>query len=124
MISGVAGRYASALFELARDQRAVDAVAGDLDRFDALIRESPDLQRLVRSPVFTAEEQGKAVGAILDRAGIGGLAGNFIRLLATNRRLFAPTDMIRGYPTLVAGSKGIVRAPVPLARAPSRPGLN
>lgn len=124
MISGVAGRYASALFELARDQRAVDAVAGDLDRFDALIRESPDLQRLVRSPVFTAEEQGKAVGAILDRARIGGLAGNFIRLVATNRRLFALSDMIRAYRKLVAESKGIVRAQVRLAEPPSDRVLN
>ena len=124
MISGVAGRYASALFELARDQRAVDAVAGDLDRFDALIRESPDLQRLVRSPVFTAEEQGKAVGAILDRAGIGGLAGNFIRLVASNRRLFALSDMIRAYRELVAESKGIVRAQVRLAEPPSDRVLN
>jgi F-type H+-transporting ATPase subunit delta len=124
MVSGVAGRYASALFELARDQRAVDAVAGDLDRFDALIRESPDLQRLVRSPVFTAEEQGKAVGAILDQAGIGGLAGNFIRLVTTNRRLFALPDMIRGYRKLVAESKGIVRAEVRLAEPPSDRVLN
>jgi F-type H+-transporting ATPase subunit delta len=124
MVSGVAGRYASALFELARDQRAVDAVAGDLDLFDALIRESPDLQRLVRSPVFTAEEQGKAVGAILDQAGIGGLAGNFIRLVTTNRRLFALPDMIRGYRKLVAESKGIVRAEVRLAEPPSDRVLN
>src|SRR5829696_2411372 len=124
MVSGVAGRYASALFELARDQRAVDAVAGDLDRFDALIRESPDLQRLVRSPVFTAEEQGKAVGAILDQAGIGGLAGNFIRLVTTNRRLFALPDMIRAYRKLVAGAKGIVRAEVRLAEPPSDRVLN
>jgi F-type H+-transporting ATPase subunit delta len=124
MVSGVAGRYASALFELARDQRAVDAVAGDLDRFDTLIRESPDLQRLVRSPVFTAEEQGKAVGAILDQAGIGGLAGNFIRLVTTNRRLFALPDMIRGYRKLVAESKGIVRAEVRLAEPPSDRVLN
>src|SRR3954454_4249741 len=124
MISGVAGRYASALFDLARDQRAMGAVGSDLARFDALLRESPDLQRLVRSPVFTAEEQGKAVGAILDRAGIGGLAGNFIRLVATNRRLFALSDMIRAYRKLVAESKGIVRAQVRLAEPPSDRVLN
>ena len=124
MVSGVAGRYASALFELARDERAVDAVAGDLDRFNALIRESPDLQRLVRSPVFTAEEQGKAVGTILDQAGISGLAGNFIRLVTTNRRLFALPDMIRAYRKLVAESKGIVRAEVRLAEPPSDRALN
>ena len=69
LVSGVAGRYASALFELAARAARVDAVAADLDRFDALIRESADLQRLIRSPVFTAEEQEKAVAAILDKAG-------------------------------------------------------
>jgi len=119
MTSGVAGRYASALFELAQDQGAVDAVAADLDRFDALIRESPDLQRLVRSPVFTSEEQGRAVGAILDKAGVGGLAGNFIRLVAANRRLFALPDMVRAYRQRVAQAKGIVRAKVRVAEPPS-----
>ena len=54
---------------------AVDAVKADLDRFDALVAESADLARLVRSPVFSADEQGKALAAVLDKAGIGGLAG-------------------------------------------------
>ncbi len=119
VVSGVAGRYASALFDLAREQRAMDAVLGDLDRFEVLLRESPDLQRLVKSPVFTAEEQERAVGAILDKAGIGGFAGNFIRLVAANRRLFALPDMIRAYRTLVADHKGIVRAQVSVAEPPS-----
>ena len=124
VVSGVAGRYASALFDLAREQRAIDAVSADLDRFDALLRESPDLQRLVKSPVFTAEEQERAVGAILDKAGIAGFAGNFIRLVATNRRLFALPDMIRAYRTLVAEHKGIVRAQVSVADPPSERIMN
>ena len=66
LLSGVALRYASALFELAREANAVDAVAGDLARFDQLIRGSDDLQRLIQNPVFTAEEQAGAIGAILD----------------------------------------------------------
>jgi F-type H+-transporting ATPase subunit delta len=119
VVSGVAGRYASALFDLAREQRAIDAVAADLDRFDALLQESPDLQRLVKSPIFTAEEQERAVAAILEKAGIGGFAGNFIRLVASNRRLFALPDMIRAYRTLVADHKGIVRAQVTVAEPPS-----
>jgi F-type H+-transporting ATPase subunit delta len=119
ILSGVAARYASALFELARDGRAVDAVAADLDRFDRFIQESPDLQRLIRSPVFTAEEQVSAIAAVLDRAGIGGLAGNFIRLVASKRRLFALPDMIRAFRELVADHKGIVRAQVVLADRPS-----
>jgi F-type H+-transporting ATPase subunit delta len=119
IVSGVAGRYASALFELAQDQGAVDAVAGDLDRFARLVDESPDLARLLRNPVFTAEEQSRAIDAVLDRAGIGGLAGNFIRLVAAKRRLFALPDMIRGYRDLVAQARGVVRAQVTLAEQPS-----
>src|SRR4051794_41703070 len=114
MISGVAGRYASALFELARDQRAVDAVAGDLDRFDALLRESPDLQRLVRSPVFTAEEQGKAIGAILDQAGIGGVGRQLLPPPTPQRRPLALPHMIPGHPELGADTQPIVRAAGPL----------
>lgn len=117
--SGAATRYAFALFDLARDERQVDAVAADLDRFGALIASSDDLKRLVRSPVFTSEEQERAVDAILTKAGIGGLAGNFIRLVAGKRRLFALPDMIRAYRALVAEAKGIVRAEVTLAGQPS-----
>ena len=119
ILSGVAARYASALFELAQDAREVDAVAAGLDRFDGLVQESPDLQRLIRSPVFTADEQTAAVTTILDRAGIAGLAGNFIRLVASKRRLFVLPDMIRAYRERVAESKGIVRAQVTLAQPPS-----
>jgi F-type H+-transporting ATPase subunit delta len=119
LLSGVATRYASALFELAQEAKAVDTVAADLDRFDALIQGNPDLQRLVRNPVFTAEEQAGAIGAILDRVELSGLAGNFIRVVAAKRRLFALPDMIRAFRELVATSRGIVRAQVTLAQQPS-----
>src|SRR5690242_15340337 len=112
----MAGRYAHALFELATEAKAVDAVGADLDRFDALIAESPDLLRLVRSPVFSSEEQEKAVTAILARAGIGGSAQNFIRLVARNRRLFAIRDMIRAYKALVAKARGEMTAEVAVAQ--------
>ena len=115
LISGMAGRYANALFELARENKATDEVKSDLETFDAMIGESADLQRLVRSPVFGADEQLKALSAILDKAGIGGLAGNFLRVIAANRRLFAVRDMIRGYRALVARHKGEVSAEVTVA---------
>ena len=114
-ISGMAGRYASALFELALEAKATDAVKGDLDRFDAMVAENPDLTRLVRSPVFGVDEQLKALSAILNRAGITGLAANFLRVITTNRRLFAVRDMIRGYRTLVARHKGEVLAQITVA---------
>ena len=115
IISGMAGRYANALFELALDNKATEAVKADLDRFDALIGDNPDLNRLVRSPVFGADEQLRALAAILDKAGISGLAANFLRVIVTNRRLFAVRDMIRGYRALVAHHKGEVTAQVTVA---------
>jgi F-type H+-transporting ATPase subunit delta len=115
IISDMAGRYANALFELALDNKAVDAVKADLDRFDALIADSADLNRLVRSPVFDADSQLRALTAILDKAGIKGLAANFLRVIATNRRLFAVRDMIRAYRALVARHKGGVTAQVTVA---------
>jgi F-type H+-transporting ATPase subunit delta len=111
----MAGRYATALFELALDEKATDAVRKDLDQFDALVASSPDLTRLVRSPVFDADDQLKALSAILDKAGIKGLAANFLRVITTNRRLFAVRDMIRGYRALMAKHKGEVTAQVTVA---------
>jgi F-type H+-transporting ATPase subunit delta len=119
IVSGVAGRYASALFELAQDQNAVDAVEADLVRIEALAAESEDLRRLLKSPVYTADEQKAAMGAVLDRAGIGGLAGNFVRLVASKRRLFLLLEMIRAFKALNAQAKGIVPAEVRVAEAPS-----
>jgi F-type H+-transporting ATPase subunit delta len=119
IVSGMAGRYATALFELALEEHAIDAVKADLDRFDALIAESPDLQRLVRSPVFSAGEQTKALAAVLDRAGIGGLAARFLQVVTANRRLFAARDMIRGFRTLVARHKGETQATITVAEQPT-----
>lgn len=114
-VSGVAGRYATALFELARDDKNVDAVKADLDRFDALIAESPDLARLVRSPVFSADVQARALDAVLAKAGISGIAANVLRLLVANRRLFAVRDVIKAFRTLVARFKGEASAQVTVA---------
>src|SRR5262245_60700776 len=111
----MAGRYATALFELALENKAIDTVKKDLDRFDSLLTESADLHRLVRSPAFGVDEQLKALSAILTKAGIAGLAANFLRVITTNRRLFAVRDMIRGYRTLVARHKGEVTAQVTVA---------
>jgi F-type H+-transporting ATPase subunit delta len=115
LVSGMAGRYATALFDLARETKAIDAVKADLDRFDALIAESADLNRLVRSPVFSADEQLQALSAVLERAGIGGLAAKFLKLVTTNRRLFAVRDMVRAFREFVADYKGQATAEVTVA---------
>ena len=114
-ISGVAQRYASALFELAQSEGAIDAVEGDLASFEETLKSSDDLKRLVRSPVFSADEQFQAISAIVDKAGMTGIAGNFIKVVGRNRRLFAIPDMIRGYRRLVADHRGETSAEVTVA---------
>lgn len=114
-VSTMAGRYATALFELAGEADAIDAVKADLDRFDALVTESPDLMRLVRSPVFSTDEQLQALSALLQRAGIGGLAEKFLKLVTSNRRLFAVRDIVKAFRELVADYKGEATAEVTVA---------
>ena len=115
IVSGMAGRYAAALFSLAKESRAIDAVSADLKSFDELIEANPDLQLLVRSPVFTAEDQARALKAVLDRVGIGGLTANFLLLVASKRRLFALQTMIRGFQALNDADRGVSRAEVTVA---------
>ena len=112
----MAGRYASALFDLAREGSALDDVAGDLEAVDAMIDGSADLARLVRSPVIPREDQGQAIDAVLEAAGIGDLARRFVGLVARNRRLFALRDMMAVYRTLLADHRGQTTARVTSAR--------
>ena len=114
-VSGVSGRYATALFDLARDQNVVDAVKADLDNFEVLLDESADLKRLVRSPVFSADSQSRALVAVLEKAGISGISANLLKVLTANRRLFAVADVIRAYRALVAKYKGEASADVTVA---------
>ena len=114
-VSGVSGRYATALFELARDERCIDDVKADLDGFEGMLRENPDLMRLVRSPVFSADEQLRALTAVLGQTGISGVSANFLKVLTANRRLFAVADVIRAFTALVAKFKGEATADVTVA---------
>ncbi|KGF69682.1 ATP synthase F0F1 subunit delta [Hoeflea sp. BAL378] len=116
-ISGVAERYASSLYELAAEAKAVDAVAKDLTRFQAMIDDSADLRRLVESPVFSAEDQSRSIVALIAKANITGLVGNFLKVVARNRRLFAMPQIIRSYHETVARERGEVNADVKTAHA-------
>ena len=123
-VSGVSGRYATALFELAREEKSIDAVRADLDKFEAMLADSADLKRLVRSPVFSAGEQSKALAAVLEKAGIAGVSANFLKVLTANRRLFAVADVIRAFRALVAKFKGEATADVTVAEALSDKNLD
>jgi F-type H+-transporting ATPase subunit delta len=111
-ISGVGGRYATALFELARDAGQVDQVENDLGAVSRMLDESPDLRRLVSSPAFTSEQQIDALQALLARAGVKDLAAKFIMLVARNRRLFALNGMIAAFRQLAGQERGAVSAEV------------
>ena len=117
MMASMAGRYAAALFELAKDQRQLERVEADLASFQRMLDDSQDLRRLVRSPVISADDQAKALAAIISKAGVSGLTANFLRLIARNRRLFAAADMMKGFRALLARERGEVSADVASAHA-------
>lgn len=116
LISGVAQRYASSLFELALEDKSEQAVGDELTRLETMISESEDFSRLIESPVFSADEQFKAISAIADKAEFQGLVGNFLRVVARNRRLFAVPGIIRAYRAIAAKHRGEVSAEVVSAR--------
>ncbi len=112
LVAGMAGRYAIALFDLALEEDKLGEVEGALARIDALLRESPDFTRLVRSPVFSREEQARSLLAIGAHTEISGITANFLQLLVRNRRLFALRDIIAGFRRLLADYRGEVTAEV------------
>src|SRR3546814_17731928 len=79
-LSDLAGRYASALLDLADEKKALDQVSGDLQTLRAMIAESEDLRRLLNSPIVTREEQRDAMSALMDRAGIAELTRRFVQI--------------------------------------------
>jgi F-type H+-transporting ATPase subunit delta len=115
IVSGVAGRYANAIFELALEETALEQVEADLNRFGEALDAVGDIQRLVKSPMFSAEEQGRALAAILDELKIEGLAKNFLLLVSKNRRLFVTPDMIRSFRSFLATHRGETSATVTAA---------
>jgi F-type H+-transporting ATPase subunit delta len=115
-VSALAERYATALFELADERRALDATATDLRQLKAMMAESPDLMRLVRSPILSREAQARAVEALAARAELSPLVRDFMAVVARNRRLFAVPAMIDGFLAMLATRRGEVTAEVVVAQ--------
>jgi F-type H+-transporting ATPase subunit delta len=120
-VSAVAERYAGSLFELALEAKSVAAVEKDLGAVEGLINGSADLKRLVVSPVFSAEDQVRAIGALVSKAKIGGLTANLLRVAARNRRLFAVPGMIAAFRRIAAEHRGETTAEVTSAHALTAP---
>ena len=111
-VSGVPGRYASALFELAGEERATEQVGHQLANVQSAIDQSEDMNRLVRSPVLSADDQVAALAAVAGQIGVTGTTLNFLKLVAKNRRLAALPEMIKAYATLLSQSKGEIAGEV------------
>jgi F-type H+-transporting ATPase subunit delta len=116
-VSGLAERYAAALFELADERHALDAVAGDLRELRMMLAGSGDLLRMVRSPVLSRAQQGTAIEAIAGQAQLSQLTRDFLAVVARNRRLFAVPGMIEAYLAKLAARRGEVTAEITAAQA-------
>ena len=115
-VSGIAARYATALYDLAEEAKALDTVAGDLRDVAAMIEASDDLRRLIRSPLFRREEQTRAIAALMEKAGVSDLTRRFVGVVAGNRRLFALPAMVDAFLRILAARRGEVAVEVTSAR--------
>lgn len=106
------GRYASALFDLAREQNLVSAVEADLDKLGEALAGSPDLASLVRNPKVSRDAAAKAIDGVAGVLGLSTLTKNFLGVLAGNRRLAILADVIRAYAAIAAAERGEVAAEV------------
>jgi F-type H+-transporting ATPase subunit delta len=112
----LAERYAVALFDIADERRALDEIAGDLRQLRAMLAESPELLRLIRSPIVSRAAQGRAIAAVAESAGLSPLVRDFLAVVARNRRLFALPAMIDEYLARLAARRGEIVAEVTAAQ--------
>lgn len=115
-VSGVSGRYATALFDLAEETGALDTVDGHLGTLAQALADSADFRSLIASPVYTREEQARAVAALCAAMKIGAPTSNLLGLMARNRRLFALPEVIASFRALLAQKRGILTAEVRSAK--------
>ncbi len=116
LTAGAAGRYATALFEIAKDAGNIAAVESDLDQLQAAINESSDLQAVLASPIYSRDEQAGVLAAITKKMGLGSVVSNTVALMAANRRLFVLGDMISQVKALAADDRGEITAEVQSAK--------
>ncbi|EQB32511.1 F0F1 ATP synthase subunit delta [Sphingobium ummariense] len=110
--ASLSGRYAVALFDLARDTQSLDTVVESLRALKAALAESPDFKGLINSPVLSRDAAGKTIAAVASAMGIDALTTKFLGVLAQNRRLSQLPAVVRAYETLLSNHKGEARAEV------------
>lgn len=117
LTSGVAGRYATALFEIANEASTLAAVEADLSALEAALAESAELRELISSPIYTREQQAAVMGELTAQMKIGAEVANTVALMASKRRLFVLPDLIAGVKALAADARGEISADVTAAKA-------
>jgi F-type H+-transporting ATPase subunit delta len=115
--TGIAARYATAIFELAKEDNALTSLEGDIDALDAALKDSHDFRELIASPIYSREQQATAVSAIAKKAGLSQMVANTLALMAGNRRLFVLPQLVRELRDRIAAEKGEVTAEVTAAKA-------
>jgi F-type H+-transporting ATPase subunit delta len=115
--TGIAARYATAIFELAKEDKALPALESDVDALDSALRDSHDFRELIASPIYSREEQAAAVTAIAKKAGLSQIVTNTLALMAGNRRLFVLPQLVRELRARIDADKGEVTAEVTAAKA-------
>ena len=115
--TGIAARYATAVFELAKEAGDLDALERDVDTLDDAITGSADLRDLIRSPIYTRDQQSGAVSALAQKMGLSGTFANTLKLMASKRRLFVLSQLLVVLREKIADEKGEVTAEVQSARA-------
>jgi F-type H+-transporting ATPase subunit delta len=114
---GIAARYASALFDLAKDGGALKALESDATALSETLAASAELRGVIASPVITREDQGKVIAAIGAKLGVSTLMANTLALMADKRRLFVLPQFLTALADMIAAEKGEVTAEVTAARA-------
>ena len=113
---GIAERYATAAFEIAREEGSLDDLERDADALSEALDESPELRELIHSPIYTRDQQERAIGAVAERMGLGATMANTLRLMATKRRLFTARELLGDLRDMIAQHRGQVTAEVVSAR--------
>ncbi len=115
--TGIAARYATALFELARDGGTLDSLGDDVAALTAALKDSADLRAMISSPIYSREAQGAAIVALAAKMGLSDLTANTLRLMASGRRLFVLPQLLARLTAMIAEHRGELTAEVTSAKA-------
>ncbi|MDO5704565.1 MAG: F0F1 ATP synthase subunit delta [Paracoccus sp. (in: a-proteobacteria)] len=113
----IAGRYAQAVFDIAREGGDLDKLASEIDDLNNVLKDSDDLRDMIASPLYSRDQQAQAIGAVAQKMGLGATLANTLQLMAQNRRLFVLPHLVLRLRDMIAEARGEVTADVTSAVA-------